>query len=386
MGVTAAKGVRAGGIACGIKPDGQPDLALVMCDRAVPAAAVFTRNGAPAPPVLVSRRHLAESPGVRAVILNSGCANAGTGEAGMVAAAETARAVATEIGCLPEEVLVCSTGPIGDPLPVGLITAALPDLVGQTLASAAHGTAAATAILTTDSVPKEATFDGDGFVVGGMAKGAGMIRPDMATMLAVITTDAVADVATLDRVLHEAVEVTFNCLDVDGCESTNDTVILLASGEGAAVETSSLAEGVTDVCRRLARAIAADAEGATKVVTVRIDGATDAAAARRLGRSVADSALVRASFYGADPNWGRILAALGAARVPFDPAAVTVAYEGTVVARDGVAVPDVDLDAVAGALTGDFTVEVTVGDGLGRAEILTTDLTPDYVTFNGERS
>ena len=386
MSVTAAKGFRAGGIAAGIKPDGQLDVALVMADRAVPAAAVFTRNGAPAAPVQVSRRHLGEDLGVRAVILNSGCANAGTGEPGLVAASETAKAVATEIGCLPEEVLVCSTGPIGDVLEVGLITGALPDLVGQTLASAAHGTAAATAILTTDTVPKEATFWGDGFVVGGMAKGAGMIRPDMATMLAVLTTDAAADRDTLQRILRRAVETTFNCLNVDGCESTNDTVILAASGEVGGVDPEALAEGVEAVCRDLARAIAADAEGATRVVTVRIRGAADAAAARLLGRAVADSALVRSSFYGPDPNWGRILAALGSARVPFDPEAVTVSYAGTVVARDGMTVPDLDVDAVVDAMAGDFTVDVVVGTGLGEAEILTTDLTPEYVTFNGGRS
>ncbi len=386
MSVTAAKGFRAGGIAAGLKPDGALDLALVMADRAVPAAAVFTRNGAPAAPVQVSRRHLAEALGVRAVVLNSGCANAGTGEPGMTAAVETARAVATEIGCLPEEVLVCSTGPIGDVVEVGLITGALPDLVGQTLASAAHGTAAATAILTTDTVPKEATYRGAGFVVGGMAKGAGMIRPDMATMLAVLTTDAAADRETLQSILGRAVAVTFNCLDVDGCESTNDTVILLASGEAGGVDAEALEDGVEAVCRELARAIAADAEGATKVVTLRIRGAVDDDAARRLGRAVADSALVRASFYGADPNWGRILAALGAARIPFDPGKVTVSYQGTVVARDGMSVPGVDHDEVAAELRGDFTVEVVVGDGLGEAEILTTDLTPEYVTFNGERS
>ncbi len=386
MSVTAAKGFRAGGIAAGLKPDGALDLALVMADRAVPAAAVFTRNGAPAAPVQVSRRHLAEDLGVRAVVLNSGCANAGTGEPGMTAAVETARAVATEIGCLPEEVLVCSTGPIGDVVEVGLITGALPDLVGQTLASAAHGTAAATAILTTDTVPKEATYRGAGFVVGGMAKGAGMIRPDMATMLAVLTTDAAADRETLQSILGRAVAVTFNCLDVDGCESTNDTVILLASGEAGGVDAEALEDGVEAVCRELARAIAADAEGATKVVTLRIRGAVDDDAARRLGRAVADSALVRASFYGADPNWGRILAALGAARIPFDPGKVTVSYQGTVVARDGMSVPGVDHDEVAAELRGDFTVEVVVGDGLGEAEILTTDLTPEYVTFNGERS
>ncbi len=386
MSVTAAKGFRAGGIAAGLKPDGALDLALVMADRAVPAAAVFTRNGAPAAPVQVSRRHLAEDLGVRAVVLNSGCANAGTGEPGMKAAVETARAVATEIGCLPEEVLVCSTGPIGDVVEVGLITGALPDLVGQTLASAAHGTAAATAILTTDTVPKEATYRGAGFVVGGMAKGAGMIRPDMATMLAVLTTDAAADRETLQSILGRAVAVTFNCLDVDGCESTNDTVVLLASGEAGDVDVEALEDGVEAVCRELARAIAADAEGATRVVTLRIRGAADDDAARRLGRAVADSALVRASFYGSDPNWGRILAALGAARIPFDPQKVTVRYEGTVVARDGMSMPDVDHDALAATLRGDFTVEVVVGDGLGEAEILTTDLTPEYVTFNGERS
>ena len=219
--------------------------------------------------------------------------------------------------------------------------------------------------------------------MGGMAKGSGMLRPDMATMLCVLTTDAAVDSATLSNVLTEAVPTTFNSLNVDGCESTNDTVFLLASGKGAAATADEFGRSVESACRQLAFEMAADAEGASRVVQLRLTGAPDDQAARQLGRAIADSALVRSSFYGGDPNWGRILAALGACQV--DPSDVSISYEGIRVADRGFAYP-FDDQKLAKLLTGDFVIDISVGGGGGRAEIVTTDLTPEYVRFNGERS
>lgn len=385
MSVTAPTGFRAGGVASGIKPGGLLDLALVAADRPVPAAGVFTRNRAAAPPVLLSRRRV-QAGAAQAVLLNSGCANAGTGAAGWAAAEATSAALAETLRCPPQQVLVCSTGPIGDPLPAQRVIDALPTLVAAADPSPRGGLDAARAIMTTDTHPKQARVEGDGYLLGGMAKGAGMLRPDMATMLAVLTTDATVDAATLGKVLTEAVAVTFNCLDVDGCESTNDTVLLLASGEAAPPgDLDSFGSAVERLCRELAAQLAADAEGTSRVVTLRVRGAASRDAARALGRQVADSALVRSAFYGADPNWGRILGALGAAGVELDPSRVRIAYQGVVVCDGGVRHPH-DVEAVAALMQGDFTVDIEVGSGPGEVEILTTDLTPDYVRFNGERS
>lgn len=379
--MTAAQGFVAGGTAAGIKADGSMDLALVDAGRPVSAAAVFTSNTAAAPPVHLSRRHVADG-SARAVVITSGCANAATGEAGMTAAQRVAELVADYLGCEPTDVLVCSTGPIGTDLPTDRVAEGL-----TRLRMSREGAAdAAQAILTTDSHPKESVARGQGYVVGGMAKGAGMIRPDMATMLAVITTDARLDAGTLARSLRRAISRSFNALNIDGCESTNDTVVLLASGmSGIEPDAQAFEEVLEGVCRDLARQMAEDAEGASRVVTIELSGADDDATALALARAIADSALVRSSFYGADPNWGRLLAAMGATRLPLDPDAVTIAYAGVVVADGGVDA-GADLDLVAEKLEDDFTVSIRVGDGPGRCELLTTDLTPDYVVFNGERS
>jgi glutamate N-acetyltransferase/amino-acid N-acetyltransferase len=385
MSVVAPAGFLANGLGCGIKPDGVPDLALVVAEGRVPAAAVFTRSLTASPSVLLSRDRIASGTAA-GVILNSGCANAGTGEAGMRASRRMAESAGEALSVDEESVLVCSTGPIGSVLPVERISDAVPSLVRGLGRTEVHGRAAAEAIMTTDSVPKQAAIGGDGWSVGGMAKGAGMIRPDMATMLAVLTTDAVVGHDTLSQVLQASVDVTFNSLNIDGCQSTNDTVILLASGSsGVAPDASEFASAVEDACRSLALQMAADAEGASKVVVLEVRGALSDAEARRLGMVVADSALVRSSFYGADPNWGRVLGALGVAGVPVDVSSVEIAYEGTVICSGGVGVA-VDEDALSERLTGDFTVGIAVGDGPGTATVVTTDLTPDYVVFNGERS
>lgn len=381
MSITAAKGFLAAGTGAGIKASGGPDLAIVVVeDGPVPAAGVFTRNSAAAAPVKLSRQRLRAGL-AQAVVLNSGSANAGTGPQGMTDAERVTGRAAELLGVDPNLVLMCSTGPIGSRLPIGRMLDALPGLLASVQADG--GAAAAEAILTTDSRAKTTVIAGDGFVVGGMAKGAGMLRPDMATMLCVLTTDAVVDTAMLGHALAEAVPITFNSLNVDGCESTNDTVLLLASGKGARARPDEFGEAVEAACRKLAYEMAADAEGASRVVKLRMSGAPDHESARRYGRVIADSALVRSSFYGGDPNWGRILAALGTCQV--DPFEVSIAYAGFRVADQGTAYP-FDDQKLAKLLTGDFVIDVVVGKGSGEAEIITTDLTPDYVRFNGERS
>ncbi len=388
MSVTAPQGFAAAATSAGLRASAT-DVALVAASGPVPAAAVFTAHLAAAAPVRLSRGHLAASGGrVRAVALNAGCANAGTGPAGDAAALATAEATAKALGCAVEEVLVASTGPIGPQLPADQVGAALAEAAAGLAATSAAGDAAAHAILTTDSHAKQARTAGPGWLVGGMAKGAGMIRPDMATMLAVLTTDAAADPATLDRALRHAVDRSFNALNIDGCASTNDTVVALASGESAVRPAEhELATAFEEVARSLATQMARDAEGGSRLVTLRIEGAASDDTARRLGMAVADSALVRASFYGADPNWGRILGALGASGLPFDPAQLTVAYLGTTVASGGIEAP-FDRTALRAELAAgtDFEITVRVGDGPGTAAILTVDLTPDYVTFNAEYS
>lgn len=387
MSVTRAEGFSAAGIAAGIKPSGVPDLTLVVADRAVPAAAVFTVNRFAAAPVQLSRRHLAAAHSIRAVVLNSGCANAGTGDVGMASAVRMAGTVATGLGCRPEEVLVCSTGTIGSVLPIDIVEKGIATALTDLGRGEGVDTAAARGIMTTDSVPKQAVAQGSGFVVGGIAKGAGMVRPDMATMLAVITTDAVVDADRLDAALRHAVDNSFHELNIDGCPSTNDTVMVLASGaSGVTPSAGELEDALDRVARSLAEQLAADAEGASRVVTIEVTGAVDDATARMMGRTIADSALVRSAFYGGDPNWGRVAGALGAGSSDFDPSDLVISFAGMVVARHGVAVSHDEASLLTTLAEGDFGIGVVVGDGPGRATVLTTDLTPQYVEFNGERS
>ena len=386
MSVLAPKGFTAAGVSAGIKSDGILDVAVVAAEQPVPAAAVFTTNRAAAAPVWLSRKNLAAGRTARAIVLNSGCANAATGKRGRAVAELTANRTAEVLSCAPEDVLVCSTGTIGTHLPPEAITAGVVDAIAALGADASHANAAARAIMTTDSEPKEVVAEADGYIVGGMAKGAGMIRPDLATMLVVLTTDAVVTAPVLDGALRTAVDHSFHALNVDGCPSTNDTVIVMASGaSGVSPEPEDLAAILTAASVDLARHIAADAEGASRVVTIVVTGAATDAAARSIGRRVADSALVRSSFYGADPNWGRIVGALGEVDEEVDFDDLTIAFAGTTVTRAGVGVR-IDEDAVSEAMTGDFGVTICVGDGPGTARVFTTDLTPDYVRFNAERS
>ena len=387
MSVTAPKGFRAAGVSAGVKASGAKDVALIVGDSEVTAAAVFTRNQAAAAPVHVSREQLSRNKEMRAVVLNSGCANAATGAGGIADARAMVNAAASAVGCTHEAVLVCSTGGIGQPLPVKRVIEGIA-VAGERLGRGAEaGTAAAEAIMTTDTVPKQAVLSAEGFNVGGMAKGAGMVRPDMATMLVVVTTDAMAEPSVLDTALRAAVDASFHALNIDGCPSTNDSVILLASGaSGATPDAGALTEAVSAVCWDLANQLAADAEGASRVVLIDVVGARNEAEARNAGRLVADSALVKSAFFGGDPNWGRLLAALGATDLGFDVEKFGVAYAGIDIARNGKAL-DHDGQALHEAIaTGDFAVTMTIGDGPGRASVITTDLTPDYVTFNAEYS
>lgn len=385
MSVTAPAGFVAAGLGCGVKPDGAGDLALVATEsrRPVAAAAVFTTNQMTAAPVVVSRRHLAASGGrSAAVVVNSGNANAATGRRGLADAETMCALVAGELNCQPSQVLVCSTGLIGIPLPMPALEAGIPKVAGALASGADAGADAAEAIRTTDTRRKEVVVAGEGFTVGGMAKGAGMLAPNLATMLAVLTTDAEADPAALQRALKDGVAATFNALTVDGCTSTNDSVILLASGLSGPVQPDPLAEAVTAGCADLAAQLADDAEGATKVVRLAVTGAASDDEAHRAARRVAESMLVKCSWYGRDPYWGRIASELGSAGVRFDPDRVSVAFGGVVVARDGVGV-DHDQTAVRDHLAGRY-LEVTadLGLGPGRAGMLTTDLSHAYIDEN----
>jgi glutamate N-acetyltransferase/amino-acid N-acetyltransferase len=383
MGVCSPGGFVAAGGHCGIKPDGAADLAVATTadGRSIPAAAVFTSNLATAAPVQVTRRHLEAAAGhAAAVVLNSGNANAATGKQGLVDAERMCELAATSLGCDTQDVLVCSTGLIGIPLPMAPLETGIPRLVAAR--SVAGGTEAADAILTTDTVRKEVVVGGEGFVVGGMAKGAAMLAPNMATMLAVLTTDADIGPGRLQTLLADAVNDSFNALSVDGCTSTNDTVIVLASGAAGIVDEGALAAALREACTDLALQMAEDAEGATKVARVRVVGASSVEEAQRAARKVAESQLVKCSLFGADPYWGRIVSELGSAGVGFDPDLVEIAYGGVVVAASGVSV-DHDSDAVSSHLM-QRHVELTANLGLGQHEatIITNDLTPAYIDEN----
>ncbi|HYI60971.1 MAG TPA: bifunctional glutamate N-acetyltransferase/amino-acid acetyltransferase ArgJ [Acidimicrobiales bacterium] len=385
MSVVAARGFVAHGVASGIKASGHADLALVATadGRPVPAAGVFTSNLMTAAPVQVSQGHLASAGGrAAAVVLNSGNANAGTGGPGRADAERTCAAVAAELGCAEDEVLVCSTGLIGIPLPVEPLLAGVTDLVAGLTDDEEGGAAAADALLTTDTRRKEAVATAGAAVVGGMAKGAAMLAPAMATMLAVLTTDAEADGPTLRRVLAAGVEGSFNALLTDGCTSTNDTVLLLASGEAGPVDEADLAAAVASVCGSLAEQMADDAEGATKVVRLTVTGAASDAEARAGARQIARSVLCRCSWYGRDPYWGRLASELGSAGITFEQERVAVAYGGVTVAAGGVSVAH-DAEAVAAHMDQRYLhIACDLGLGAGTATVLTNDLSHAYVDEN----
>jgi glutamate N-acetyltransferase / amino-acid N-acetyltransferase len=385
-GVCATPGIRAAGVAAGLKPSGKPDVALVAAPESVAAAAVQTRNQVVAAPVVVTRRHVANGK-AQAVLLNAGSANVCTGPDGLKLAEDSAATVADALGCDAKDVLVCSTGVIGVPVPREPLLAGALQAFAQL--DEQGGGRAAKAIMTTDLVAKEAAVrvhDGSGScVVGGMAKGSGMIAPEMATMLCVLTTDAPIGGPVLKAMLRDVVGRTFGRISVDGCMSTNDAVIVLATGTARqAPSLASFKDALMVVCGQLAEAIVRDGEGAKKVVHLRVTGARTEDDAVAVGRSVAGSVLVRTAIAGGDPNWGRVLAAMGAGIVPFEPERVAVSFGGVTVCRFGVATA-FDRGQAAAALRGG-DVRLTVDLGLGDAEVtfLTCDLTHDYVTINAE--
>jgi glutamate N-acetyltransferase/amino-acid N-acetyltransferase len=383
MSVTAVPGFVAAGIAAGIKASGATDLSLVGTADGAPVAAagVFTRNKMTAAPVIVTRAHLASSGGhAAAVVLNSGNANAATGDRGVADAESMCAVVATELGIEPDQVLVCSTGLIGIPMPIDVIAAAIPALVAARTAEG--GEAAATAIMTTDTHAKQVLVSGAGFTVGGMAKGAAMLSPDMATMLAVLTTDAAATPDQLKAALVAGVANSFNALDVDGCTSTNDTVLLLASGLAGPVDQSALEAAVADACADLAGQMCSDAEGATKVVRMTVTGAATDAEALIGARYVSRSNLVKCSWYGCDPYWGRIASDLGSCGIEFDPVTFALSYGGVTVCR-GAVDADHDAAAVVTHMAGrHLEIVADLGLGTGTATILTNDLSHAYIDEN----
>ena len=385
MSVTAPEGFVAAGGSAGIKANDALDVAVVATGdgHAVPCAGVFTSNLAAAAPVQVSRAHLAATSGSAAgIVLTSGNANAATGAPGRDAAERVCGAVAGGIGASLEQVLICQTGLIGIPFPIDTVEPRLATIVDARGEGTDAGAAAARAIMTTDTVPKEVVVVGSGFTVGGMAKGAAMLAPNMATMLAVCTTDAAVDAPTLQKALQEAVAASFNAITVDGATSTNDTVLVLASGRGEAPTPDALTAAMTEACTSLARQMVADAEGATKVAHITVRGAESDAAAHVAARKVADSMLVQCSLFGEDPYWGRIVSELGSAGTTFDIDRVAVSYGGTVVCAAGVAVPH-DEAAVAAHMAGRHVeIGCDLGLGTGRAVVLGTDLGYGYIDEN----
>jgi glutamate N-acetyltransferase / amino-acid N-acetyltransferase len=390
QGVTAPAGFRATGITAGIKASGALDLALVFNEGPDHAAAgVFTRNKVKAAPVLWTQQVLTTGH-LRAVVLNSGGANACTGPQGFQDTHATAEAVAaalsdwgTETGAI--EVAVCSTGLIGDRLPMDKVLAGVTEIVHEMAGGLTGGEEAARAIMTTDTVPKQVALHHSGnWTVGGMAKGAGMLAPSLATMLSVITTDAIADTAALDQALRKATAMTFDRLDVDGSCSTNDTVLLLASGASEIEPSQSdLEDAVLRVCDDLCAQLQADAEGVTKRIIVTVTGAESEQDALTAARVVARDSLVKTALFGSDPNWGRVLAAVGMAPVGLEPDRIAVSFNGSAVCVDGVGAPgarEVDLSGE------DIDVSIDLGVGSGRASIRTTDLSHAYVEENSAYS
>lgn len=387
MSVTAAAGFRAAGVRAGLRAQGdRPDLALVVNDGpSTTAAGVFTRNQVKAAPVLWSEQVLRER-ALRAVVLNSGGANACTGPDGFADTHRTAERAGEVLGCGAIEVAVCSTGLIGERLPVDSVLAGVDEAAAALDAGADAGTRAATAVLTTDTVDKQAqrsASDGS-WTVGGFAKGAGMMAPSLATMLVVVTTDAVLDAGLADRALREVTAATFDRLDIDGSTSTNDTVLLLASGaSGRAPAEHEFTVALQAVCAELARGLQADAEGVTKRIAVTVCGAESDGDALLGARAVARDSLVKTALFGSDPNWGRVAAAIGASEAHVDPASLAVTINGVLLCSAATAVGDRSKADLSGP---EITIEVDLGLGAGGATVLTTDLSHAYVDENSAYS
>ena len=389
-GVASPHGYLAAGISTGVKESGAKDLALVYSTRPANAAAVYTTNKVQGAPIAVDREHLADGR-ARAVILNSGNANVCNGDAGLDHARRMCSLAASELGLGTEEVLVCSTGVIGVPLPIGKIEAGIPRIVAAL--SDEGGAEAAEAIMTTDTVPKscavEVELASGTAVVGAMAKGAAMIAPNMATMLSVVTTDVAVHGGKLQELLSQAIRRTFNCITVDGDMSTSDTVILMANGGASPEELGErdgerLYEGIEHVCRQMAQEIARDAEGSSKLIAISVRGAATEAEARKVGLAVANSCLVKTAAFGNDPNWGRILCAMGYAGVDFDPGRARVSLCGTGIYGDGAGLAYDEAELSAAMQADEIAIDIDLAMGGAATQIFTCDLTYEYVRLNAE--
>jgi glutamate N-acetyltransferase/amino-acid N-acetyltransferase len=392
-GITAPLGFTAAALHSGIKAKaGALDLAVLAADAAAPAAGIFTTNLAVAAPVVVSRQHLERSRGqIRAIVVNSGCANACTGDQGMQDARAMASATAHAIGCAREEVLVASTGVIGVALPMPKVTAGIASAVAALARSA--GSDMARAIMTTDPFPKEHAVmvhvAGGRFTVGGTAKGSGMIEPNMATMLGFLTTDAQVPPALLRRALRASARDTFNAITVDGECSTNDSLVAMASGASGVVIDEGVYPAFVDalrtVSRELALGIVRGGEGATKLIAVAVSDARSEDDARRIARTIANSPLVKTAVHGADPNWGRIIAAAGRSGVAFDMNRTTVRVGGVLLFESGLPHDELAPRAAEHLQGRDIRIDVNIGSGSGwNATIWTCDLSAEYVRINGE--
>ncbi len=389
-GVTAPEGYLAAGVSAGIKKKGL-DLAVLFSSQSASAAGVFTLNQVQAAPVVLSRENLKISKGrARAVLINSGCANACTGERGMQDSILSVQCLASHLGVEPNRILVASTGVIGSFLPVPKLLKGIAAAVSS-LNSQGSGTAAQ-AIMTTDTREKsfavETRISGRTVRIGGMAKGAGMIHPNMATMLSAITTDVRISPGQLNKILHRVVERTFNCLTVDGDSSTNDTVFIMANGASRVAVTDSrtaavFERGLEIICEQLAKSIARDGEGATKFVEVLVRGARDFESARKVAKSIANSSLVKTALYGEEFNWGRILCAAGYSGVPFSPERIALSLNAVPVYRDGSPVSSSRKRAENAMKSHDLLIEVDLATGRHQARVWTCDMSHEYVDING---
>ena len=389
-GVTAPEGYLAAGVSAGIKKKGL-DLAILFSSQPASAAAVFTLNQVQAAPVVLSRENLKISKGrARAVLINSGCANACTGERGMQDSVLSIQCLASHLGVDSNRILVASTGVIGNFLPVPKMLKGIASAVSSL--NSKGNAAAAQAIMTTDTREKsfavETRVSGGNVRIGGMAKGAGMIHPNMATMLCAITTDIRIPPGQLNKILHHVVERTFNCLTVDGDSSTNDTVFIMANGASDVAVTDSRAAAVFEhgleiLCEELAKSIARDGEGATKFVEVLVRGARDFESARKVAKSIANSSLVKTALYGEEFNWGRILCAAGYSGVPFPPERIALSLNGVPVYREGSPVSSSRKRAEKAMKAHDLLIEVDLAAGRRQARVWTCDMSHEYVDING---